>query len=397
MPDLDEYRISELDPVLDLSQDDLMEVSVEDDNAESGYVSHKSPLSQLGAFFVNILQYVTSLKTGSKTVTGAINQTVSNFANDYDSTSTYAVDDCVIYGGVLYKCNTAITTAEAWDATHWTQIKAVDVGGGGNLADLGDVNINMATLANGQVIKYDAQNDVWYNAEDEGAASASDISFDPTASGLVATDVQDAIDEVNTKIANLPDPMVFRGTVGTGGTITTLPVDGSANVGDTYKVLVAGTYAGQVADVGDTFICMTKTSNANTWSYIPSGDEPDTLDELEDTNISGLADNDVLGYNATSQKWTNRVGHLAFKDLEQTLAVGSTTVTFQDAMLTDTCVIQEFVSAPGVQPLSRSLDTTTNTLTYTFLEQSSALTVMVRLSAKIVSLGGLHSSEYTES
>ena len=227
--------------------------------------------------------------------------------------------------------------------------------------------------------------------------TASEIAFDPTTSGMVATDVQDAVDEVNTKIANLPDPMVFRGTVGTGGTITTLPVDGSANVGDTYKVLVAGTYAGQVADVGDTFICMTKTSNANTWSYIPSGDEPDTLDELEDTNISGLADNDVLGYNSTSQKWTNRAGHLAFKDLEETLAVGSTTVTFQDAMLTDTCVIQEFVSDPAVQPLSRSLDTTTNTLTYTFLEQSSALNVMVRLSAKSVSLGGLSSSSYTQS
>lgn len=131
MPDLDEYRISELDPVLDLGQDDLMEVSVEDENAESGYRSHKSPLSQLGAFFNNILQYVTALKTGNKTITGAINQTVSNFANDYDNTSTYAVDDCVIYGGVLYKCTTAIAVAEAWDSTHWTQIKAVDVGTGG--------------------------------------------------------------------------------------------------------------------------------------------------------------------------------------------------------------------------------------------------------------------------
>lgn len=79
---------------------------------------------------------------------------------------------------------------------------------------------------------------------------------------------------VDTAISNLPDPMVFKGSLGTGGTITALPVDGSANVGDTYKVITAGTYASKAADVGDTFICLTKTSSANTWELIPSGDEP---------------------------------------------------------------------------------------------------------------------------
>ena len=79
---------------------------------------------------------------------------------------------------------------------------------------------------------------------------------------------------VDTAIDNMPDPMVFKGSLGTGGTITTLPVDGSANIGDTYKVITAGTYASKAAKVGDTFICLTKTSNANTWELIPSGDEP---------------------------------------------------------------------------------------------------------------------------
>lgn len=77
-----------------------------------------------------------------------------------------------------------------------------------------------------------------------------------------------------TAIDNLPEPMVFRGSLGTGGTITALPVDGTASVGDTYKVITAGTYASQAAKVGDTFICYSKTSSANTWVHIPSGDEP---------------------------------------------------------------------------------------------------------------------------
>ena len=75
-------------------------------------------------------------------------------------------------------------------------------------------------------------------------------------------------------IDNLPEPMVFKGSLGTGGTITALPVNGSASIGDTYKVITAGTYASKAAKVGDTFICLTKTSSANTWELIPSGDEP---------------------------------------------------------------------------------------------------------------------------
>lgn len=69
---------------------------------------------------------------------------------------------------------------------------------------------------------------------------------------------------VDTAIDNLPEPMVFKGSLGTGGTITSLPVDGSATIGDTYKVITDGTYASKTAKVGDTFICLTKTSSANT-------------------------------------------------------------------------------------------------------------------------------------
>lgn len=78
---------------------------------------------------------------------------------------------------------------------------------------------------------------------------------------------------VKTAINNLPEPMVFKGSLGTGGTITSLPINGTATVGDTYKVITDGTYASKAAKVGDTFICLTKTSNANTWELIPSGDD----------------------------------------------------------------------------------------------------------------------------
>ena len=74
---------------------------------------------------------------------------------------------------------------------------------------------------------------------------------------------------VDTAINDIPDPMIFKGSLGTGGTITSLPTASSSNTGFTYKVITAGTYAGQVAKIGDTFI-----SDGTTWNLIPSGDEP---------------------------------------------------------------------------------------------------------------------------
>ena len=43
-----------------------------------------------------------------------------NLADEYSSSSTYDLGDLVIHDNVLYKCTTAITTAEAWNSSHWT-------------------------------------------------------------------------------------------------------------------------------------------------------------------------------------------------------------------------------------------------------------------------------------
>ena len=77
-----------------------------------------------------------------------------------------------------------------------------------------------------------------------------------------------------TAIDNLPEPMIFKGSLGTGGTITSLPTASSSNVGWVYKVITAGTYASKTAKVGDTFICANTGSNTYEWTLIPSGDEP---------------------------------------------------------------------------------------------------------------------------
>jgi len=45
-------------------------------------------------------------------------------------------------------------------------------------------------------------------------------------------------------IANLPKSMIFKGTLGTTGTITELPSADASTIGHTYKVITEGTYAG---------------------------------------------------------------------------------------------------------------------------------------------------------
>ena len=70
-----------------------------------------------------------SKKTTVKDITDKSNL---NLAEEYDSTSTYAVDDYVIYESVLYKC--IGTTTGAFDSTKWTSVVVTDEmgsGGGG--------------------------------------------------------------------------------------------------------------------------------------------------------------------------------------------------------------------------------------------------------------------------
>jgi hypothetical protein len=76
-------------------------------------------------------------------------------------------------------------------------------------------------------------------------------------------DIIQASDINNLLAAN--DAMVFKGTLGTGGTITSLPTTHSA--GEAYKIITAGTYAAQVAEVGDLIVAVVdraNTGNADT-------------------------------------------------------------------------------------------------------------------------------------
>lgn len=112
----------------------------------------------------------------------------------------------------------------------------------------------------------------------------------------------------NERIDALPKPMIYKGTLGTGGTISTLPAASADNNGWVYKVITKGTYAGQEAKPGDTF-----TSNGSAWDLTPSGDDAFVIsDELDagETSIT-FSDDRITSTSfigVSSEEWyTNAV------------------------------------------------------------------------------------------
>lgn len=105
-----------------------------------------------------------------------------------------------------------------------------------------------------------------------------------TSSVKIATTVGEGDDTVPTSkaiktliAAATNGAVVFKGTLGTNGTITTLPDASTSTVGDAYKVITAGTYGDITAAVGDMVICYQVDSSTYDWILIPSGDD------IEDT------------------------------------------------------------------------------------------------------------------
>jgi len=75
----------------------------------------------------------------SDAVYAALLDLAEQLSDEYDATATYDVGDYCIHENKLYKCTTAIATAEAWNSAHWT---ATTVG-----AELG-AKVNTSDIVN---------------------------------------------------------------------------------------------------------------------------------------------------------------------------------------------------------------------------------------------------------
>lgn len=116
--------------------------------------------------------------------------------------------------------------------------------------------------------------------------------------GTTAIPRADAVKAYVDGILAANDAMIFKGTLGTGGTYTALPT--THGVGWTIKVITAGTYAGKVAEVGDMYVSLVSRSgsaNVNAdWAVIQSN-----IDGAV-TGPSSATDNAIPLFNGTSGK-----------------------------------------------------------------------------------------------
>lgn len=103
-----------------------------------------------------------------------------------------------------------------------------------------------ATTTAGYIPKFNNTTGVIENGYSVQITLASSSTAIPTAAAVVAA--------IDNKIA-AADAMIYKGTLGTDGTVTKVPANGY-KVGWTYKVITAGTYAGIKCEVGDMLIAI---------------------------------------------------------------------------------------------------------------------------------------------
>ena len=227
-------------------------------------------------------------KTSSDVTAGTVSGTTITIGGN---TITPSVGDTVIYkadnedeSNLMYRC-TVVTpnTSTTWEcispAAANIPVKGVTINGvsaldSNDIAIINNITADLLTV------------DSTVGQEAKNMLPTGIKANTPTAgdnSNLIATTAY-----VDRAVTDLPQAMIFRGSLGTGGTITDLPAAAIANAGDVYKVITAGDYTivhaadpeddeKVHAEIGDLFICgQTGTGDSATyaWNLIPSGDVP---------------------------------------------------------------------------------------------------------------------------
>lgn len=244
-------------------------------------------------------------KTSSTVAAGTVTGTTITIG---DNSITPSVGDTVIYkagnednSNIMYRCtavNPATTDPVSAGSTVWEcispaaaeiPITAITVDGDAtkvtvtdHTADITSINADLvAVVTEGEPSSAGYADRVAQNTLADGVRAATQTAGDNSSKIATTAYVDNAVEE-------LPQAMIFRGSLGTDGTVTDLPAAAKGTAGDVYKVIVADDYTTVhaedpeedvkvYAEVGDLFICgQTGTGSGATyaWNLIPSGDVP---------------------------------------------------------------------------------------------------------------------------
>ena len=170
---------------------------------------------------------------------------------------------------------------------------------------------------------------------------AVEVIYDPTTSGLTATDVQAAIDEVQNNIDNLPNPIYFAGTWDASTNTPTLDNTDIGQEGALYRVNVAGTVdfgAGPISfEIGDAVV-----NNGTEWFKFDFSDQVISVNGQQGAVV---LDTDDINEGATNLYFTDERA----RDAAGAMATSSAKVslTYNDGLdtLTPDIVADSLVNA----------------------------------------------------
>lgn len=327
---------------------------------------------------ISISDGTISVANGSTTAKGVVQLT-----NSTSSTSTTTAATPASVKSAYDLANTANTTATAAQTAADTAQDTADSKIGSVSLDSGTSNGTVKLTVDGTVTDniavtglgtaaYTASNAYATAAQGTKADNAMPKSggaftgavtlyADPT-SDLGAATKQYVDAQVTSKIA-ASDAMVFKGTLGTGGNVTALPTTGVTK-GDTYKIITAGTWAGQAGcKIGDMLIALNSgavTADATNWAYIPSGDESIT----------------TIKYSTTTQNLTTAaqtgaitVDEAATKQVDSSITAASTSTK-----LPTSAAVAAFVEGKGYVTTDKNVTNTLATTTKAYLTGTTSAT-----------------------
>lgn len=88
----------------------------------------KSKVYPVGGTVKNLSDFSAGsvIPAGSAVVLDTVNSEATIIVTAYyDATAKYAIGDAVVKGGIVYICNTTISTAEDWTEAHWTALSSI--------------------------------------------------------------------------------------------------------------------------------------------------------------------------------------------------------------------------------------------------------------------------------
>ena len=263
-----------------------------------------------------------------------------SMADEYSASSTYAVGDMVLKDGQLYECNTAITTAEAWTAAHWTAVTV-----GSELSDLKEDFINslITDTATGAIASFpDGADNVPVKDLTVNIEPVQSGSGDPSPTNI--RPISGWTEAVVTRVGkNLVKDSLINGQIGSNGgfadsTNRITNVDRGTAMPQTY--LPAGTYTLSASGLDYATVLTKDSSNniidnfANSWNSLPftftltkSAYVLFTLRKSDNSNLTSSDYSAQIEVGSTATTYEPYNGQTYTIDLDGTIYGGTLNVT----------------------------------------------------------------------